>query len=53
LIVWTHHHVVMDTLRNALGEASIPHAVLDAGMGVDRMGQVAAEFPDGRRSPRS
>lgn len=48
LIVWVHHHVVMDALRSALDEAHIPHAVLSAGMGADKMGQVAAEFQDGK-----
>lgn len=48
LIVWVHHHVVMDALSEALTEHDIPFTKITGGMQPARIGEVAAEFQEGQ-----
>lgn len=48
LIVWVHHHVVMDALVEALGKSKIEYATLRGGMTPEQMGTVVDSFQAGQ-----
>lgn len=48
LIVWAHHHVVMDALSEALSGAGLPFAKIAGGTTAARIGQIVDEFQAGK-----
>lgn len=48
LIVWAHHHVVMDALAEALQTAGVPFARIGGGTSAEQTGRIVDEFQAGR-----